>query len=67
MSGANAALTARWIVGVDLKAGVQERPPGPARHEHFAHFPIGFDVGPPEAIDRLFRIADDEQLAGYRA
>ena len=28
------------------------------------HFEIGFDVGAAEGVDRLFRIADDEQFAG---
>ena len=45
---------------------MQERAPGAAPLEQLADLLIGFDVGPPEAIDRLFRIADDEQLAGNR-
>src|SRR5205823_1461650 len=48
------------------KAGVQIRPPGSARLEELADFAIRLNVGPPESIDRLLRVANDEQLAGPR-
>ena len=43
---------------------MQERPPRAARLEQLADLAVGLDVGAPEAVDRLLRIADDEQLAG---
>ena len=38
--------------------------PGASLDEHFAHASIDIDVRAPEAINRLLRIADDEELAG---
>ena len=45
---------------------MQKRAPGAARFEQLAHFPIRLHVGAPEAVDRLLRVADDEQLARHR-
>ena len=38
--------------------------PGASFDEHFAHASIDIHVRAPEAINRLLRIADDEELAG---
>ena len=64
ITGANAALIARCIVGVARKLAVQRQPDGAAGLELIAHVAIDADVGAAEAIDRLLRIADDEQRAG---
>jgi len=37
-----------------------------ARHEPLAHVAINADIGAPEAVDRLLRIADDEEAARHR-
>ncbi len=49
------------------EARVQERPFRAARHEQLAHFPVGLHVRTSETVDRLLRVADDEELAGDRA
>ena len=64
ISGANAALTARWIAGVARKLVCRKARLRAARLQQLAHLAVDLDVGAPEAVDRLLRVADDEQLAG---
>ncbi len=36
------------------------------RQQHLFHLLIDRHISAPEAIDRLFRVADDKELAGER-
>ena len=65
ISGANAAFTARWIAGVARKLVCRNARCAPRDSSSSHTSLIGPDVGAPEAVDRLLRIADDEQLAGH--
>ena len=57
----NAALTARWIAGT-LRNDVRSRTRrAPAAMSRLADAAIDADVGAAEPVDRLLRVADDEQ------
>ena len=65
--GANAALTACWIVGHGAEAAAQRHARGAVAPQLLAHRLVDADVGAAEAVDRLLRVADHEQLARARA
>ena len=48
------------------KARMEKRAPRAARRKHVADLLIRLDVGAPEPVNRLLRIADDEQFARMR-
>ena len=54
-------------IGNAAKALVQLDPDGPGRNEAVADSVIGPDIGPPEPVNRLLRVADDEELARHRS
>ena len=66
MTGANAVFTHAWISGTLRKLVVRCSEPRAQRCEPIADLAIDADVGAAEAVDRLLRIADDEQLARPR-
>ena len=66
MTGANAAFTHAWISGTLRKLVFRCSESGAQRCEPLADLAVDADVGPAEAVDRLLRIADEEQRAGPR-
>ena len=64
ITGANAAFTHAWISGTLRKLVVSLTGVAPRRDEPLAHVAVDADVGAAEAIDRLLRVADDEEAAG---
>ena len=64
MTSRNAALTNRWMFGTLRNDCLSTHRPGVLPCEIVADALIHPDVGAAEPVDRLLRIADDEQRAG---
>ena len=67
MTGAKAAFTHAWISGTLRKLVVRCTSRAPQPLELLRHVAVDPDVRAPEAVDRLLRIADDEEPARARA
>ena len=65
ITGSNAALMTRCNASNAAKTLPQLDEPGAALDQLLADLSVDVHVGATEAIDRLLRIADQEQLAGH--
>ncbi len=58
---------ARWMFGRARKLVRNVTRLAPAASQHLVHAAINADIGAPEAIDRLLRVAHQKELPGNRA
>ena len=65
MAGAKAAFTASWMAGTERKLDRQVHHRRPAGHQLALDALVQPNVGTPEAIDRLLRVAHQEELPGH--
>jgi hypothetical protein len=67
MQRANAAFTTDWMSGTLRKLTVRWTTSAPAATSWPLHGLVERHVGAPEAVDRLLRVADEEELRRRRA